>query len=176
VIAQHVLAKSAFDPAYPPTGLVLADPNGDQGDAAIVAAGLNDAIVTWTDGRDAPTTGQDIFAIQVLAAQTLDVPGPSAVALRFARPNPNPARDPLTLRYALPREAGVTLAVFDAAGRRVRQLVSGSQPARVRRSALEAIASGASWRGRHRDKIAGTGYVVDCLNAALWAVSRTTRS
>lgn len=30
------------------------------------------------------------------------------------------------------------------------------------------------WRGAHRSKIQGTGYVVDCLNAALWAVSRTT--
>jgi ADP-ribosyl-[dinitrogen reductase] hydrolase len=30
------------------------------------------------------------------------------------------------------------------------------------------------WRGTHRDDIHGTGYVVDCLNAALWAVSRTT--
>ena len=31
-----------------------------------------------------------------------------------------------------------------------------------------------AWRGRHRNGIFGTGYVVDCLNAALWAVSRTT--
>lgn len=30
------------------------------------------------------------------------------------------------------------------------------------------------WRGVHRNEIRGTGYVVDCLNAALWAVSRTT--
>ena len=39
---------------------------------------------------------------------------------------------------------------------------------------IQAIASGESWRGRHRDEIHGSGYVVDCLNAALWAVSRTT--
>jgi ADP-ribosyl-[dinitrogen reductase] hydrolase len=30
------------------------------------------------------------------------------------------------------------------------------------------------WRGVHRNEIRGTGYVVNCLNAALWAVSRTT--
>src|ERR1019366_6566722 len=41
-------------------------------------------------------------------------------------------------------------------------------------SKIEAIASGLSWRGLHRNKIYGSGYVVDCLNAALWAVSRTT--
>jgi ADP-ribosyl-[dinitrogen reductase] hydrolase len=39
---------------------------------------------------------------------------------------------------------------------------------------VQAIASGKSWRGRHRDDITGSGYVVDCLNAALWAVARTT--
>jgi ADP-ribosyl-[dinitrogen reductase] hydrolase len=36
------------------------------------------------------------------------------------------------------------------------------------------IANGGSWRGRHRDDIIGTGFVCDCLNAALWAVSRTS--
>jgi ADP-ribosyl-[dinitrogen reductase] hydrolase len=36
------------------------------------------------------------------------------------------------------------------------------------------VASGRSWRGKHRDEIRGTGYVVDSLNASLWAVSRTT--
>jgi ADP-ribosyl-[dinitrogen reductase] hydrolase len=39
---------------------------------------------------------------------------------------------------------------------------------------IAAIANGGPWRGRHRDDIIGTGYVCDCLNAALWAVSRTT--
>jgi ADP-ribosyl-[dinitrogen reductase] hydrolase len=39
---------------------------------------------------------------------------------------------------------------------------------------IKAIATGHSWRGRHRDEIRGSGYVVDCLNAALWSVSRTT--
>ncbi len=39
---------------------------------------------------------------------------------------------------------------------------------------IQAIASGESWRGRPRGDITGSGYVVDCLNAALWAVSRTT--
>jgi ADP-ribosyl-[dinitrogen reductase] hydrolase len=39
---------------------------------------------------------------------------------------------------------------------------------------IAAIANGGPWRGRHRDDIIGTGYVCDCLNAALWSVSRTT--
>ena len=130
VVAQHVLANSTFDPGYPATGLPLADPNGGQGDPVIVSAGLDGAIVAWTDNRDAATTGPDIYAVQVLAIETLGVSDPpAATTLRFARPNPNPARDPLMLRYALAREASVTLAVFDPAGRRVRQLVSGHETA-----------------------------------------------
>jgi ADP-ribosyl-[dinitrogen reductase] hydrolase len=39
---------------------------------------------------------------------------------------------------------------------------------------ISDIASGLTWRGKHRDQIRGTGYVVDSLNASLWAVSRTT--
>jgi ADP-ribosyl-[dinitrogen reductase] hydrolase len=39
---------------------------------------------------------------------------------------------------------------------------------------IAEIASGSSWRSKHRKEIRGTGYVVDALNASLWAVSRTT--
>jgi ADP-ribosyl-[dinitrogen reductase] hydrolase len=38
---------------------------------------------------------------------------------------------------------------------------------------IDEIAKG-SWKGRHRDTIRGSGYVVHSLEAALWAVSRTT--
>ncbi|MCP8939998.1 ADP-ribosylglycohydrolase family protein [Alsobacter sp. SYSU M60028] len=39
--------------------------------------------------------------------------------------------------------------------------------------AIGPIAAG-SWRGRHRDTIRGSGYVAHCLEAALWAVGRST--
>ncbi len=48
------------------------------------------------------------------------------------------------------------------------------------KSLADTLASGSAqgiegnWCGTHRDDIRGTGYVVDCLNAALWAVTRTT--
>ncbi|MBI5711146.1 MAG: hypothetical protein HZC42_12735, partial [Candidatus Eisenbacteria bacterium] len=48
-----------------------------------------------------------------------------AIQISFARPAPNPARDEVAFRFALPREARVELAIFDAAGRRVRTLVAG---------------------------------------------------
>jgi ADP-ribosyl-[dinitrogen reductase] hydrolase len=57
-------------------------------------------------------------------------------------------------------------------GRRRDQVLSGRSTAFSPK--IQAIATGASWRGRARHEIFGSGYVVDCLNAALWAVERTT--
>jgi len=42
---------------------------------------------------------------------------------------PNPFNPVTTVRYVLPAEADVTLAIFDIAGRQVRTLFTGSQPA-----------------------------------------------
>ena len=52
-------------------------------------------------------------------------PGP----LAFAAPGPNPARTATTLRYALPRASRVRLAIYDAAGRLVRELANGGREA-----------------------------------------------
>jgi len=57
---------------------------------------------------------------------TVAVPGtglPRELAL--APPDPNPARGASALRFALPRDARVSLTVHDAAGRLVRRLVDG---------------------------------------------------
>lgn len=50
-------------------------------------------------------------------------------ALALAVPTPNPARSHASLRYALPREARVRLALYDASGRRVRTLVDATRAA-----------------------------------------------
>ena len=74
--------------------------------------------------------GNESGASTLLPAGALAVPGgalPRALAL--ARPSPNPASGPVALRYALPHETRVALAIYDAAGRRVRELVSGTEPA-----------------------------------------------
>jgi hypothetical protein len=128
VVAQHVLAAGTLDPLYPESGRLLCDNPSPRGDPAVVATGGGGAIVAWTDSRNG-ATGADIFALQVLAASTTDVPGSSPAEFTLARPSPNPARGSLTLRYALPRQALVRLAVFDIAGRRVRELRSGTEPA-----------------------------------------------
>ena len=61
---------------------------------------------------------------------TTDVPGtglPRELAL--SAPAPNPLRGSCVLRLALPRDAQVTLAVYDQQGRRVRALLAGALPA-----------------------------------------------
>ena len=66
----------------------------------------------------------------LLPAGALDVPGGTATgALSLEHPAPNPALRSVTLRYALPHEGHVVLAIYDAGGRRVRELVAGVQPA-----------------------------------------------
>jgi hypothetical protein len=45
------------------------------------------------------------------------------------RPEPNPARGGTRLRFVLPARAEVSLAIYDAAGRRVRGLAAGAYPA-----------------------------------------------
>jgi hypothetical protein len=46
--------------------------------------------------------------------------------LSFAAPGPNPAADHVMLRYALPRDGKVSLAIYDVAGRLVRSIATGS--------------------------------------------------
>jgi flagellar hook capping protein FlgD len=127
IFAQHVVASGALDSAYPASGRAVCALPGLQHQPRIVAAGAGGAIVTWMDTRDGL---HDIYALQVLAAGTVSVPGPTGPAeISFARPSPNPARMQVTLRFALPREARVRLVIHDAGGRRVRELASGAQPA-----------------------------------------------
>src|SRR5262245_13315818 len=125
IFAQHVLASGRLDAAYPASGrAVVAIPVSEQHEPDMVATGGSGAIVTWEDTRDGLN---DIYALQVLEAGTLDVPGPDASrGLAFARPSPNPTRGPVQLHFSLPQHSTASLAIFDASGRRIRLLVSGT--------------------------------------------------
>lgn len=127
IVVQHVLASGALDPTYPVTGRELCTLSGEEGDVALVATGGAGAIAAWTDTRNGKDA--DIYALQVLEAGTVDVEDSAPSGITFARPIPNPTRDALTLRFALPREAEVRLAIYDLTGRRVRDLASGARPA-----------------------------------------------
>lgn len=126
VFAQHVLASGALDPIYPVNGRAVVAIPGQEREPDIVATGPDGAIVTWIDDRSG---NDDIYALQVQAAGTVGVPPSPSPDLSLLPPRPNPARVSMTLRYALPRGAGVSLAIFDVTGRRIRSLVSAPQPA-----------------------------------------------
>jgi len=53
-------------------------------------------------------------------------PPPHAGSVALAAPYPSPARGPVTLAYTLPQAAPVWLAIYDAFGRRVRELRTGA--------------------------------------------------
>jgi hypothetical protein len=128
VKSNHVLASGLLDPTFPVNGAFARLDLSFQERPDLVAGGGGNAIVAWANSL----TGAefDIFAQLVGAESVLGVPGitpPSAIT--FARPSPNPARGPLGLRFTLPEDAAVTLAILDVSGRRVRGLASGSLPA-----------------------------------------------
>jgi hypothetical protein len=74
--------------------------------------------------------GNESAFATLLPAATVSVEGGAGAArLSLAMPSPNPARGRVALQWALPRATTVRLAVFDAAGRRVRSLVDGAMEA-----------------------------------------------
>jgi murein DD-endopeptidase MepM/ murein hydrolase activator NlpD len=68
---------------------------------------------------------------------------PSASRLVLHAPHPNPSAGPVTLRFSVPRPGRMSLALFDVAGRRVRQLAE--EPAAA------AGSYSARWDGRDED-------------------------
>jgi len=78
----------------------------------------------------------------VLAEQAVEVGGPEQFALHGSFPNPFQGQT--TIRYELPEEREVTIAVYDARGRKVRTLLRGeAQRGRQETTfAAEALASG----------------------------------
>jgi len=79
---------------------------------------------------------------QMPGGGTVDAPAAAAGLALSARPNPFNPRT--TLRLELPAAGPVQLAIFDAAGRRVRDLVTGDLPAGVQ----EVVWDGGDESGR----------------------------
>lgn len=127
IVAQHVLPSGALDSAYPDTGRVISGLPSQEGDPALVGTVSGGAIVVWTDTRKG--TDSDIYAMEILQVTPTGVPDSTPRVVTVVHASPNPARVPLTLRFALPRDTRVRLSIFDAGGRRVRELISGTRPA-----------------------------------------------
>jgi hypothetical protein len=127
IFTQHVLASGELDGAFPASGLPICNLPSTQQSPAMAGAGTR-TIVTWSDLRSG--TDSDIFAMQVLAAVTVDVEdAPVLHRVRFAPPNPSPTRGPVRLRFALPREAPLRLSIYAATGRRIRDIATGAHTA-----------------------------------------------
>jgi flagellar hook capping protein FlgD len=126
VKSNHVLASGLLDPTFPVNGAFARLDLSFQERPDLVA-GSGNAIVAWANSLIGAEF--DIFAQIVGPEGVLGVPGVTPRAITFARPSPNPARGPLGLRFTLPEDAPVTLAIMDVNGRRVRGLASGSLPA-----------------------------------------------
>jgi hypothetical protein len=62
------------------------------------------------------------------STDTVSVPAEPRT-ISFATPSPNPAVQDVLLRYTLSRDASVRLAVYDATGRKVRELATGVEAA-----------------------------------------------
>ena len=127
VKSNHVLASGLLDPTFPVNGAFARIDLSFQERPDLVAGGVGNAIVAWANSLVGAEF--DIFAQIVGTESVLGVPGTTPGAIAFARPSPNPARGPLGLRFTLPEDAAVTLAILDVNGRRVRGLASGSLPA-----------------------------------------------
>jgi hypothetical protein len=129
IFAQHVLASGVLDPAFPTAGQpVIALPSVENKPSMVAAGGGSGAIITWTDFRSGSSDIDALQLLTVVATAGVDDPGPSREVL-LAAPRPNPARGSLALRFTLPRTTRVDLAIYDLAGRQVRQLVSEAQAA-----------------------------------------------
>jgi hypothetical protein len=131
IVVNHVFGSGVPDPTFPVNGQFVRQVLDFERSPDLVSSGAGGAIVTWSDADLLPEVPDfNIFAMIVLTQQTLSVdPGTPGSAITFARPSPSPARGPVTLRFALPRAAAVQLAIYDAAGRQVRELLSGTEPA-----------------------------------------------
>jgi len=70
---------------------------------------------------------------------------PPAAGLTLGTPVPHPARGGTRFNYVLPRDGHARLALFDAAGRRVRRLLDGERPA----GAGSVLWDGRNDAGRH---------------------------
>jgi len=136
VYVQRV--SSTGEPQFAGDGTIVSGQQNLQQFVNVVTDGAGGAIVAWQDYRVGPDA--DLYANRVL--QT----GPVSVPVGLLRRDdmwlgaaPNPARGALEFRFGNPRRERVTLALYDAQGRRVRVLLDTEVPA-----GMHALA----WDGR----------------------------
>jgi len=139
-LAPLWLAPTGAEAAWPQDpyngNVPLCQAAGDQVNEVSASDGAGGVIVAWQDRRNG--SNNDIYA-QHGNVSVFSLVAPSGVTAvegstlppwpRIAGIAPNPAHREAAIQFALPREEPATLVVFDPAGRRVRQLASGTMAA-----------------------------------------------
>ena len=122
------LFLNVYTNAADPVGssLILVDQDADPStvDPLIISDGNLQIHVSSCSTPALASTGPAIGLSQrigVTPPPTADLP----TEVSLAPPSPNPSIAFTTLRYSLPRESNVSLAIFDVSGRAVRQVESG---------------------------------------------------
>jgi hypothetical protein len=127
VFVNHILGSGVLDPTFPVNGRFVRLLLDLQHDPDLVASGASNAIVAWSD---AEIQDFDIYGQLVETTVTLSVdPSTPPAGIALAPVTPNPASGVVTLRFTLARAASVSLAIFDPAGRRIREVTSGAASA-----------------------------------------------
>ncbi len=119
---------------------------GDQGRVGTVAAGGEAPVrFAFSVARGAPVGAGGTLAFDVvdgrgavLATRQFAVVVAPPVELALDLPRPNPSRGAVTVPFALPAAARVTVEVVDVLGRRVAVLVDGDRPAGLGEATLAA--------------------------------------
>ncbi len=116
--------------------------------------------------RDAGFEGLAVVPVPANSSP-LAAPEPAAATFSGVRAFPNPAAGGATIAFALPAAGSATVAVYDVAGRRVREL---------RRQSFDAGVQRLAWDGRDDDgRAVGDGvYFVRVESAARTSVARLT--
>jgi hypothetical protein len=92
------------------------------------ASSTHPAIVLWTDGRDGNEEIDFAEGSIVLDATAAPEITPVVGELAIGRARPNPFRSSTTFAVHLSKESELSVRVVDAAGRLVRELLSGRRP------------------------------------------------
>jgi len=98
--------------------------------------------VTVMSPAAAQRPARDTGSVCDIGCFTLDVPRPAAASLEFAGVTPNPVAPGSALRFSLPLEARVTIALFDASGRQVGEVCDRTFAAGPHALAWETAATG----------------------------------
>ena len=131
-LATYGLDVDANDQPWLSSGtpvLLQGDPNAQLLDQALGGQGT-DVDLIWLPGSTTTAVGDGDPA----------TPTPRAMALHA--PVPNPFNPRTTIAFDLPRDGAVTLALFDARGRRVRTLVEGARAAGTHRVLWDGLDDG----------------------------------